>query len=82
MDETTVKRINAMLPLLNERQRRLFLASEARALGDGGIAEVSKATGVSRPTIARGISELEQGQGQDVDPGHIRKPGAGRKRKR
>ncbi|MCL2832079.1 MAG: ISAzo13 family transposase, partial [Treponema sp.] len=39
-------RINTMLPELNERQRRLFLAAEAKAIGYGGITQVSKISGV------------------------------------
>jgi hypothetical protein len=37
MDNTLKERIDTMLPLLNERQRRLFLASEAKAFGFGGV---------------------------------------------
>jgi hypothetical protein len=43
---------------LNERQRRLWAASEARACGRGGIAAVARATGISEDTIGRGLREL------------------------
>jgi hypothetical protein len=51
MNETIKERIGTMIPILNERQRRLFLASEARAIGRGGITQISGITGVSRVTI-------------------------------
>jgi hypothetical protein len=49
---------------LNERQRRLWAASEARSCGPGGIAAVVRATGISKNTVQRGIAELrERGHG-------------------
>jgi len=54
-------RIKMMLPQLNEKQRRLYLASEAITYGRGGIAEAMRHSGVSRNTIKRGIKELEKG---------------------
>ncbi len=65
-----------MLSKLNERQRRLLLASEARQIGWGGIAQVHRATGVSRRAISRGLRELEH----PVAGQRIRRPGGGRKR--
>lgn len=63
---------------LNEAQARWYVAREAVALGRGGIRAMEKLTGMSRPTILRGIRELGQG---DLPPaGRIRRPGAGRKR--
>lgn len=65
---------------LNERQRRLWSATEAREIGRGGIACVARVTGLSRTTIRTGIREIEQprprGSRQEV---RIRKPGGGRK---
>jgi len=58
---------------LNERQRRLWAASEARAAGRGGIAATARATGMSEPTIRKGIGELEAGERL------VRRPGGGRK---
>jgi len=64
-------------PLLDERTRRLTAASEALALGYGGISKVSHACGLSRNAIAKGIAEIETGA---VPPaGRVRQPGAGRK---
>ena len=53
------KKLSGILFLLNERQRRLLIASEALALGYGGIKTLSEITGISCPTIRRGIKELK-----------------------
>ncbi len=65
-----------VLPHLDERQRRLLLGAEARALGRGGIARVATAAGVSRPTVTRGVAEVNAG---GIADGRVRKPGGGRK---
>ena len=44
---------------LDEKSRRLWCATEALAIKKGGVAMVHAATGVSRPTIYKGIKELE-----------------------
>jgi hypothetical protein len=69
----------ALKPFLNERARRLWAAAEAISLGRGGKIVVSTATGLSRTTVNRGISEL--GQSPD-DPQKIRTraEGGGRRR--
>ncbi|SVB62204.1 uncharacterized protein METZ01_LOCUS215058, partial [marine metagenome] len=67
-----------LIPILTERSRRLWAATEAMSLGHGGIALVVRATGISRSTISRGIRELRSGE--PLDPERIRHPGAGRKR--
>src|SRR5215470_4116672 len=70
-------RLEALLPRLNERDRRLTLGAEAQAWGRGGVSEVHRATGSSRTTIRRGVRELEDG---DAGPaGRVRAPGGGRK---
>jgi Rhodopirellula transposase DDE domain len=60
---------------LDERGRPLFAAAEARGAGHGGIAAVSRATGIARSTIGRGLKDLD-------DPGAlsgvVRRPGSGR----
>ena len=48
-----------VLPHLNERQRRLLLAAEARLLGHGGVRAVAEIAGVSETTVRKGIFELE-----------------------
>ena len=68
---------------LNERARRLFVASEAMAHGYGGISVVSRATGVARRTIGVGLAELrqlERGWTPPWGPARLRRPGAGRKK--
>src|SRR6187549_4157382 len=71
-------RLDGLLPRLNERDRRLALATEATSWGRGGIAAVHRATGASRSTIRRGIIELE---GNDQVGSHrVRQPGGGRKK--
>ena len=67
----------ALAPVFTERSRRLWAATEARALGHGGIGVVERATGISRPTIQRGWRELEAGT--SLPPGRNRQPGGGRK---
>jgi hypothetical protein len=61
-----------------ERSRRVWAATEARAIGYGGIALVERATGISRATIQRGIRELDADT--PLPPGRTRKAGAGRMR--
>jgi transposase len=68
----------ALAPVFTERSRRVWAATEARAIGHGGIALVERATGISRSTIQRGSRELESGE--PLAPERTRKPGAGRKR--
>jgi Rhodopirellula transposase DDE domain len=64
------------LPHLTERQRRLLLGAFARALGRGGVTRVAELAGSTRPTVRRGVAELDT----EPDPvGRIRAPGAGPK---
>ncbi len=71
------KRNAAILPQLDERQRRLFTASEARAVGHGGIAAVSRVTRIAASTIGRGLKELDAPP--PLKRGGVRRPGGGRK---
>ena len=66
----------ALLPHLDERQRRLALGAEARSLGHGGIKAVAEAAGVSAVTVSAGVAELESG-GEPLR--RARAPGGGRK---
>lgn len=80
MDVHTIQqKFEALNPALDERARRLWVATEARSLGRGGIVLVAQATGVSRSTISRGLRELESGA--VLDPGRVRRAGGGRKRR-
>jgi len=68
----------ALRSVFTERSRRLWAATEARALGYGGIAAVARATGLSPATISRGLAELDADAPLPAD--RVRKPGGGRKR--
>src|SRR3990172_27250 len=70
-------RSKILSPLLDEKSRRLYYASEAMILGRGGIDKVSKATGVSRTTISAGLVELKNSE--RIVLNRTRKKGGGRK---
>jgi Rhodopirellula transposase DDE domain len=72
-------RLADLLPRLNERDRRLALATEAKSWGRGGITAVHDATGASRKTIARGMAELSDDSTGEPS-GRVRAPGGGRKK--
>lgn len=75
VEATLVEKYSAISDLLDERARRRWAAAESRALGYGGDALVSAATGIARATIREGRRELEAGV--EID-GRVRRPGAGR----
>lgn len=78
MDEKQLKaKFKALEPVLNEVGRRRWAAAEARAIGRGGLTLVSKATGISAPTIRKGLKELKSKK--SLDSTRQRAPGAGRK---
>jgi len=66
-----------VLPLLDERSRRLVLGMAAGAEGKGGTGRVAALTGASWQTVADGAAEL--GSGDVAPPGRVRRPGAGRR---
>ena len=70
--------ITTMLPLMNERQARLFLAGCAKSLGRGGIKRVCEISGFSKTTVIKGKKELSNGD--CIPKEKIRKPGGGRKK--
>jgi hypothetical protein len=70
-----------VLGTLNEAQARVFVAQKALEEGRGGISRMSRLTGMSRPTIMKGIAELEgKAPLKADDPRRIRRAGAGRRR--
>jgi hypothetical protein len=71
------ERFASLSPHLDERGRRLFAATEARSAGYGGIATVSRITGIAASTIGRGLKELAQNIGGEA--GRLRRLGGGRK---
>ncbi|MDP9843590.1 hypothetical protein J2853_002801 [Streptosporangium lutulentum] len=78
MLEQLALKFEVLLPHLNERQRRLLLAAEARLLGHGGVRAVARLAGVSETTVRRGVFELEEGQ-DPFPEGRVRMEGGGRK---
>lgn len=80
-DALIAARHQALEGILDERQRRLHAAVEAKLLGHGGVKRVSQATGVARGSILAGIKELESPQRVLPDePRRVRRAGAGRKK--
>ena len=75
LEATLVTKYAALGDLLDERTRRLWAATESRAIGYGGDALVSAATGLARATIQKGRRELEAGENAS---GRIRRSGGGR----
>jgi hypothetical protein len=79
IDVTAIRqRYLALSPHLDERARRIFAGTEARAAGYGGIAAVSRATGIAASTIGRGLAELSAKD--RLAPGRVRRPGGGGKK--
>jgi hypothetical protein len=74
---TLQQKLEDVWPLLNERSRRLMAATEARAIGYGGVSQVSRACGLSRKAIIKGIEEIARKA--VLSPGRVRRSGAGRK---
>jgi Rhodopirellula transposase DDE domain len=74
--EAIAERYRLMSRELNERQRRRFAASEARAFGYGGIAAAARACGLAENTVRKGLLELDEPE--SLGPDRIRREGAGR----
>ena len=70
------QKFRAAWPHLDERTRRIMAASEALSLGYGGVSIVSRACGLSRKAIHKGMHELEEGEPL---VGRVRRAGGGRK---
>lgn len=73
--ESLKKKLRKIFPLLDERQRRLTAAAEARAIGRGGVSIVSDVSGLSRSTIHRGLIDLSNKKSAIG----VRRQGGGRK---
>ena len=82
-DEATrsiVEKFLVLEPLLDERLKRLWAATEARSLGRGGVTRVAEATGMSRSRIHAGLREIDSaGPGGVEATGRQRAKGGGRK---
>jgi len=85
-DATTTERIRekflALAPVMDERMRRQWAATEAVALGWGGISTVAIATGLARNTITVGMRDLEHRRAHPEEPVGtlLRSSGGGRKK--
>lgn len=78
LEATIVAKYAVLSELLDERARRCWAATESQAIGYGGDALVSAATGLARATIRKGRLELETEW--DLADGRVRRAGAGRPR--
>ena len=83
MNATSVKQdtgvLLKVLATLNEAPRRWLVGREALRLGRGGIQRMVRASGLSKPTILKGIRELRGKQRLSAEQGRVRQPGGGRK---
>lgn len=78
-DENSIReKYRKLFPVMTERSRRIWAATEAQSLGHGGISAVARATGINRNTIVQGLKELESPE--ELAPERVRRPGGGRKR--
>ena len=68
-----------VLRTLNEGQRRWLVGREALRHGRGGIQRMVEDSGLSKPTILKGIRELRGNRELVSQEGRVRKPGGGRK---
>ncbi len=68
-----------VLVTLNEAQRRWLVGREALRCGRGGIQRMMETSGLSKPTILKGIHELRGKRKLAAEEGRVRKPGGGRK---
>src|SRR5882757_8882054 len=79
---TVRRKYQTLSRIMDERMRRRWAASEAIALGWGGITAVAEATGLSQTTIRAGIAESRTPEAPPAHPTHephVRSPGGGRK---
>jgi len=80
--EVIIEKMRVFMPYLNEKQRRLYVASESKALGRGGKILIEKRLGISHNTINQGIEELKS-DNQSIfgkEKSRQRKEGGGRKK--
>jgi Rhodopirellula transposase DDE domain len=84
--DTVRAKFEHLRPLMDERMRRQWAASEALALHRGGVTVVAQATGLSRTTIGEGMRELRERTNLGIEdetwvselPRRVRRPGGGR----
>jgi hypothetical protein len=74
------EKYQSLQPEMDERLRRQWAATEARALGWGGVTTVARATGLSRTTITAGLRELDMpAEDRLAEAARVRRPGGGRR---
>jgi len=78
VERELARKYQAVKHMLNEKARRLWAGAEARALGHGGVAAVSRATGLAESTIRIGRAEVTR-PGRRPKSARVRQEGAGRK---
>ena len=71
--------LRRVLSTLNEAQRRWLVGREALRYGRGGIQRMVEASGLSKPTVLKGIRELRGNRKLVDEMGRVRRPGGGRK---
>ncbi len=67
-----------LLPDLNEAQRRWLAGSKVLEIGRGGLVKIQRLTGLSAPTIIKGIKEIKSGKPLSSQE-RVREKGGGRK---
>ena len=79
LTESIKARFEALQPVLDEKTRRLWAGAEAQAIGRGGIARVSEATGMSRDTVRAGLRAVQAGAAavSSAGGGRLRRSGGG-----
>lgn len=81
MDKAKYNNIKKIVETLDERQKRMYLASEAEAIGRGGIKEISELFGIHRNTLTAGKKDLHSDEilNDTEDGKRVRRTGGGRK---
>lgn len=77
MEDVLESKYSKLFPHLDERQRRLVVAADTQGAGRGAMSLASRASGLSRPTIHKGLRELEEAP---LPPSRVRRSGGGRKK--
>ena len=79
MQQRQQEKWDAISPYLNER-RRIYAATEAKAIGRGGINMMGQVNGMAYQTIKNGMNELDTASAKQIDVARTYKPGGGRKK--
>ena len=77
-EEGLAEFFSVVLPLLDERQRRVTAGAAAAMFGRGGVTAVARAASMSRNTVKNGAQAVASGEAAPT--GRVRCEGGGRKR--